>query len=879
MIAKRNMKAVSLMTVALPLAVGACGMGAVKDPSKVGARFENSEKLIFAYELKPACRLQMYDGPGVPPSKAWADVESGKIANRTFAILERKTTFPSEGMQSMVSQTYKLQGAGGEVVWVRNVPETTSEKAAADWQCAFDQAAVAKVMPKLDAPVVRLSAASTECTGFAPIFGGVEGVTFAPYTVTGRSLFVKDGKGVVGVRLEADGGEKAITVPANALDQCFVGADRVPPSPREATALRGWLSQKSLEIVPPPPVSRDTVEQLTALQLERCMVEGTGVLTHHECRMPILRIADTKQKGPYGPTVIRFVRERVTDAVHLYAGHLVPPADIVTANVAVRLGKGAGESFGRTFNEALEKSMVDAPKRLRRAAEGFRLLRLADISAGVPATHYVNLELSFSVPEVTQTTERRVHKYVAGKKKIHNPKFDEATQEMANATEALESAKRAAAFIEEGTKVAAEQAGKACKDAGNKAGGAFGGLLGGALCSSATSAAGGAAERATLASAQERFTTAQSRLASTSETVDVDDTRDYSYEAKVFRRRGDAVARISILGAGQSQAQAATSATVHFEASDDEVQSSPDHKLAGKSAKVPTSADVERELSTNLIQRIDEAIVRWGAQRQVGGDIGELQPGTRSWMVAVARHAASDRNVKLLSDLLENRGEALGKPYVDYPVKMPKKLANRCFTFAAIPLDPKADVNLTLGLVDGNTFTPVVLDQRPVAEAGFEVCDLPENTQFAARVLHKGSDAKKKADDQPGVLVSMFESTPGSATASDTIAASRGIPTMARKGEELALNGEGVVEFRGTNNQVVVGRTGDRDGDGVADDEDRCPYDPETRNGYLDEDGCPDVPPAGWKSPSDVAGAQPAPAGGAGEPPPPAAKASGEGAR
>ncbi|GAB4115570.1 MAG: hypothetical protein OHK0013_49780 [Sandaracinaceae bacterium] len=35
-------------------------------------------------------------------------------------------------------------------------------------------------------------------------------------------------------------------------------------------------------------------------------------------------------------------------------------------------------------------------------------------------------------------------------------------------------------------------------------------------------------------------------------------------------------------------------------------------------------------------------------------------------------------------------------------------------------------------------------------------------------------------------------------------------------------------------------RPGDRDGDGITDDVDRCPDDPEDRDGYQDEDGCPE---------------------------------------
>lgn len=39
---------------------------------------------------------------------------------------------------------------------------------------------------------------------------------------------------------------------------------------------------------------------------------------------------------------------------------------------------------------------------------------------------------------------------------------------------------------------------------------------------------------------------------------------------------------------------------------------------------------------------------------------------------------------------------------------------------------------------------------------------------------------------------------------------------------------------------VSMGLDGDRDGDGLADGIDRCPDEPETKNGEADEDGCPD---------------------------------------
>ncbi|MGN6108933.1 MAG: DUF4215 domain-containing protein [Kofleriaceae bacterium] len=44
----------------------------------------------------------------------------------------------------------------------------------------------------------------------------------------------------------------------------------------------------------------------------------------------------------------------------------------------------------------------------------------------------------------------------------------------------------------------------------------------------------------------------------------------------------------------------------------------------------------------------------------------------------------------------------------------------------------------------------------------------------------------------------------------------------------------------------------DRDGDGIPDEADRCPDAPETRNGFEDEDGCPDHAPDGTPDPAPV---------------------------
>jgi hypothetical protein len=195
--------------------------------------------------------------------------------------------------------------------------------------------------------------------------------------------------------------------------------------------------------------------------------------------------------------------------------------------------------------------------------------------------------------------------------------------------------------------------------------------------------------------------------------------------------------------------------------------------------------------------------------------------------------------VKLLSDLLETRSEDLEKTALEYPVKMPANTKDRCFTFAAIPMTVGIDLNLFLMRKGDDGVMTYARDTRTGADAAFELCDLPAGEYSVRITAPKGTSAG-------GVLVSMFDSTVGAATNDDTVAASRGLPTKARKGEDLVLNGEGIVTYVGVNNKVVTGKTGDRDGDGIPDDDDRCPYDPETKNGYLDQDGCPDVAPPGW---------------------------------
>lgn len=54
------------------------------------------------------------------------------------------------------------------------------------------------------------------------------------------------------------------------------------------------------------------------------------------------------------------------------------------------------------------------------------------------------------------------------------------------------------------------------------------------------------------------------------------------------------------------------------------------------------------------------------------------------------------------------------------------------------------------------------------------------------------------------------------------------------------IQGVGVPSFRGFVGFMYVHETGDSDGDGIADSSDKCPNDPEDKDGFEDSDGCPE---------------------------------------
>ncbi len=236
----------------------------------------------------------------------------------------------------------------------------------------------------------------------------------------------------------------------------------------------------------------------------------------------------------------------------------------------------------------------------------------------------------------------------------------------------------------------------------------------------ATSVADFAASRARAAVA--RATLAEDALHTLPENVASDEKIEAS--VKVIHRRGEATVDVRISPADAKSATPPTSFTlrVPFDAESVEVPNDPGHKLTARAPRMPSQDELDKALAEALVQRLDIAVGDFSERRSSRSEIATLQPGTRAWMAGAARHAASDRPVKLFGDIIETRPEALARGSLVYPVNIPSDGEQRCFTFVAAPAEGFGDVNLSFGVEAGATFQTLASDTRRTPVASFELC-------------------------------------------------------------------------------------------------------------------------------------------------------------
>ena len=183
----------------------------------------------------------------------------------------------------------------------------------------------------------------------------------------------------------------------------------------------------------------------------------------------------------------------------------------------------------------------------------------------------------------------------------------------------------------------------------------------------------------------------------------------------------------------------------------------PAKGIEGKAARPPEQPQVDAAVATAVLSEIDQLLTVWMRRATASAAPAAFEPGSRAQLALLARWVASNRRVKLLSDLTEDRVELLagGRP-VEYPIAIPEG-AGRCWSFVAIPARASVDVNLALRARD--TGALVARDARTAIDAGFDVCPPP------GRYLLQLSTPEGAAAGS--IAVGMFESTPGVAADPD----------------------------------------------------------------------------------------------------------------
>jgi hypothetical protein len=194
---------------------------------------------------------------------------------------------------------------------------------------------------------------------------------------------------------------------------------------------------------------------------------------------------------------------------------------------------------------------------------------------------------------------------------------------------------------------------------------------------------------------------------------------------------------------------------------------------------------VDRVIAAAVVDHLDDVLTQWMLQLDLGAAAPpSMSPGSRAWAVAVARRAVSDRPVALLAEWLETRAEVLKQPLIPIRVELPPGSDTRCFVFTATAVDRRGDANLVFGAPPApgsKRFVEIGRDSRDDADAGLELCNLPAGS-YSLGVWSSRPDPK-----QPGMLVSVFESTSGVVREDDVRAAMTGSPRLPAGDEKPLL--------------------------------------------------------------------------------------------
>lgn len=155
--------------------------------------------------------------------------------------------------------------------------------------------------------------------------------------------------------------------------------------------------------------------------------------------------------------------------------------------------------------------------------------------------------------------------------------------------------------------------------------------------------------------------------------------------------------------------------------------------LAPRRANAKKSGGFAKSTASQLRRWLDVA----AALRPLAADVGAASlfvEGEATGLSVTAMDAAAQQPVALVSGMVEGRAQRLHQPAVDVPLASLSK--SHCHVIAAESLAPgdAGTIDLSIGILRGETFTPIAVDHRGSPRAGVAACWLPDDPGLVARI-------------------------------------------------------------------------------------------------------------------------------------------------
>ena len=677
--------------------------------------------VVFPYDITRECIFQSTKDATASLRSTWT--AAGDLSNRPFVALTRQHDEAKRPEGSFAEDAVQVRDASGQKMWLRLEPHANAPSRD-PMNCAISLKTLESLDKALRATRVRILPTAPSCHGLDLLTGETEDVDFQPYSVLMRRLY-RSSKGFTlgvtlgydpGASLQGGGRARLLTVTEDQFNGCFAATTRTPLPLDRRRSFFDWFAHASEQATPPPEIPLDPALVLLGIDEQSCLREGSGASQHRECRAAAIGVR-REDGSPSEIPSIGFVRERTIDAVHGYGDELIGGSELAGTNYVLTPPSGKSAMFAKQFDAAVNASVTDAQLQVARAIHGYRLLRRSDL-AKVSAP-FISVQLDVTVSKSAPRADAPIAAPAAS----------------ASAESPAATTKPPGPRSEADLPTLFGLNAPSCVDPSapaicNMEGGSTASLL---LRTRAQSSVPAAPPAVSSAAPPSEATSASAPTRAGEITLKLTATTHDSNDADAAR---------VVLGT--------TRAPIFAD---------------GNSAD-----DFDRAAAQATAQAADHALETWMSRSIEHPPQNALLPGTRAYLTLLARHTASNRPVKLVTDLLDQRPETVTSGKASYPIQLTDAPPGECFTFVATASDgAPADVDLAVFRDDSKSSFLVARDRRAELSAAVESCNF-EPGSYRIDLAIKG------ATKPQGVNVAIFDSTPGKVADVELRAASDGSP-------------------------------------------------------------------------------------------------------